>query len=320
MSKIVFLDAFTLNSGDISWSNLLQLGEVKIFERYTSNQESKMYLSEAEILIVNKVKVDNSLLALTPKLKYIVVAATGYNNVDLSLLSERNILVSNVKGYSTEGVVQHVFAALLSHFNRLEYYANQVKEGRWQKTPDFCFYDHSIIELAGKTMGILGYGTIGKRVAQVAEVFNMDVIVYNKYGSGRQLSTKISEVDLSELFRRSDILSLHVPYNNQTKEIINKDHLSLVKESITLVNTGRGGLVNENELADFLQKNKNAAALLDVIQTEPPQDYHPLYSLPNCHITPHIAWASKESRIRLLAGLVENIKAFQSGHPINIVN
>ncbi|HMP29784.1 MAG TPA: NAD(P)-dependent oxidoreductase, partial [Saprospiraceae bacterium] len=206
-----------------------------------------------------------------------------------------------------------------SHLNRLEYYAKEVKDGRWHHTPDFCFYDHSILELSGKTLGILGYGTIGKRVAQVAEAFQMNVLVFNKYGSNRQLTEKIKEVDLEILLQDSDMISLHVPLNEKTKEIISAKNLAKVKDTITIINTGRGGLINEDDLSVFLEQNRNAAALLDVIQTEPPQVNHPLYTMENCHITPHIAWASKESRIRLLEGIVANIKAFQSGEPINIV-
>jgi glycerate dehydrogenase len=320
MSKIVFFDAYTLNGGDISWDKLYECGEISILDRFDPTHYNSNNFNDTEIIIVNKVKVNQDLIALLPQLKYVVVSATGYNNVDLALCNERGIKVSNVKGYSTEGVVQHVFAALLSHFNRLEYYANQVKDGRWHKTRDFCFYDHSILEMSGKTIGVIGYGTIGKRVAQVAEAFGLNVLIYNKYGQGRKLSEKSQEVDLPTLFRESDIISLHVPLNDQTKEIINSQNLALTKTNVTIVNTGRGGLINEDDLVSFLSNNTHAAALLDVITVEPPQDHHPLYSIDNCHITPHIAWASKESRIRLLDGVIENILAFQKGEPINLVS
>ena len=318
MSNIVYLDAFTLGQDDISWHALEACGKFKKYDRYSLDAQVSPD-PEPDILIVNKVSVNEALLAHFPNTRLIVVSATGYNNVDLELCISKKITVCNVRGYSTEGVVQHVFAAIFSRFNRLEYYAEEVRKGRWQKIPDFCFYDHSITELAGKTFGVLGYGSIGKKVAEVAESFGMTVLVYNKYGSNRTLSHRIFEVELEEMFSKSDLISLHVPLNTQTKEIINESTLSLMKKNVTLINTGRGALINEAHLSGFLLQNPDSLALLDVLSEEPPSSDNPLLGVPNCFITPHIAWASRESRVRLLDGVVQNIKAFQNNAPVNTI-
>lgn len=318
MSKIAFLDSYTIDKNDLSWEGLKACGDLTLYERFYADQY-QIPFTETDILIVNKVLVNDQLLNLFPNTRLVVVSATGYNNVDIGLCSSKNITVCNVRGYSTEGVVQHVFASVFSRYNRLEHYAGEVKKGRWHQTPDFCFYDHSILDLAGKTMGIIGYGTIGKRVAQVSEVFGMEVLVYNKYGSGRQLSDKVKETDLDYLFSNADIISLHVPLNAQTKEMINRDALSKMKPHVTLVNTGRGALINEADLATYLLDHPEAIALLDVVSEEPPVKHNPLFEVPNCFITPHIAWASLQSRTRLMDGVVENIRAFQNNAPINTI-
>jgi glycerate dehydrogenase len=318
MANIAFLDSYTIDKKDISWESLKSCGKLTLYDRFYADQHDAPF-SDTDVLIVNKVPVNEKLISLFPNTKLVVVSATGYNNVDIPLCASKNITVCNVRGYSTEGVVQHVFAAIFSRFNRLEYYTAEVKKGRWQQTPDFCFYDHSIAELAGKTLGVIGYGTIGKRVSQVAEVFGMDVLVFNKYGSGQMLSSKIREVELEEVFSVSDVISLHVPLNPQTKELINKHTLAYMKENVTLVNTGRGALINEADLASWLNSHPEAVALLDVVSEEPPVKDNPLFTVANCFITPHIAWASLESRTRLLDGVAENIRAFQNNAPINTI-
>lgn len=315
--KIVFLDAYTNNPGDISFDPIHKLGEFRAYQR-TDITELADRAKDAEIIIVNKFAVDNASLALMPNAKYIVVAATGYNNIDKTAVKEKNIQVSNVKGYSTDSVTQHVFASIMAILNKPEYYDDQVKQGRWARSADFCFYDHPINEIAGLTMGILGYGTIGKRVGQVADAFGMRVITHTR-NTDQTKPDYLDFVDLDTLLSSADVLSLHCPLSEETNEIINKTNLKKMKSSAILINTGRGALINENDLFYALDHGVIRAAALDVLVKEPPHFSNPLVNHTKCLVTPHIAWAGQQSRTKLIAGIVENIESYLSGQAINIV-
>lgn len=317
--NIVYLDAYTANPGDLSWDALGQLGNLTTFD-HSTNEEAIERARDADILIVNKFRINERNLANFTKLKYIVVSATGYNNIALDATQKAGIPVSNVRGYSTSAVAQHVFSALFSLYNRTEYYNYKVRKGAWNESRDFCFYDHSIEEVADKTIGIIGYGTIGQRVAQIAEAFGMNVKVFNKYGTGRQLSEAIKETDLDDIFQNCDVISLHAPLNDSTNKMINSQSLGKMKPNAILINTSRGGLIDEAALARHLQAQPSFFALLDVLSIEPPTDLNLLVNQENCLLTPHLAWASKQARQKLLTGLTENIQAFIGGELINSVS
>ena len=278
--KIVFLDAYTNNPGDISFEPIASLGEFRAYQR-TDRSELAERAAEAEILIVNKFVIDEAALVLMPKVKYIVVAATGYNNIDVAATSKRNISVSNVRAYSTESVTQHVFALLLAIQNKVEYYDAQVKSGRWAQSADFCFYDHPIFEIAGMTLGLLGYGTIGKRVAQVAAAFGMSVIATTR-NMTQEKPDYLQFVDLDTLLTTSDVLSLHCPLTEETREVIQKKNLQKMKSSAILINTGRGALIRENDLFYALDHGLIRGAALDVLTQE-----HHTFPI-HCSITPGV--------------------------------
>jgi len=318
VSNIVFLDAATLSIGDIDFAELDKLGSVKIYER-TTHDEVISRCKDATIIITNKVVIDKSAIAQLANLRYICVAATGYNVVDVKAASARGIPVSNVSGYSTPSVVQHVFAMILSTLNKVESYSQQTAKGRWQESIDFTFYDHSISELAGKTLGIFGYGTIGEQVGKVALAFGMNVMAVKRSVAAGTEVNGVQFVSKKQLFAESDILSLHAPLTAETKGIINYEVLQTMKSSAILVNTGRGPLIVEADLAKALQEDQIAYACLDVLSSEPPEINSPLIGLPNCIITPHQAWASQQSRQRLLDGLVANIDAYHVGNILNRV-
>lgn len=314
---IVFLDGYTNNPGDISWSRLEQLGNFKVYERTLQSQLEER-TKDVEIVIVNKFAVNEESLSLMPKVKYIVVAATGFNNIDLEAVKNRNIAVSNVRGYSTDSVTQHVFASIFTLFNRLDYYNNEVKSGRWSKSNDFCFYDHSIRDISGLTFGVLGYGTIGKQVAKVANAFGANVVATTR-NPPSDAPEYVRFVSQEALFTSSDILSLHSPLTEETKGIINKANLMQMKSDALLVNTSRGGLVVENDLFYALDHGVIGGAALDVLEKEPPHFTNPLVNHVRCLMSPHIAWASKNARIKLLDGIVENIEGYKNGRIINSV-
>ncbi|MBZ5857182.1 D-2-hydroxyacid dehydrogenase [Flavihumibacter profundi] len=315
--KIVFLDAHTLNAvNDLSFAALQALGNLQLYP-FTTVAEEAARVVDADILIVNKHKVTASLLSHAKTLKYIVVAATGYNNIDLAATAARGIPVSNVRAYSTEGVAQYVMAAMLAHYHKLAHYFQETSKGRWQQQKDFCFYDHSIQNLSAKTLGIIGFGTIGKRVASLAHAFGMRVLAHTAYPIPGDYSYT-QAVALEEIFRQADVLTLHAPLNNTTKEIINAASLASMKQDALLINTGRGGLIHESSLAAHLRAHPAFTAIVDVLSAEPPAD-DLLTSLPNCHVTPHLAWASQQSRIQLLDGIVKLIRSFQQGTVQNVV-
>ena len=313
--KIVFLDHHTLNADGLSLDALSVLGEVKAYPR-TDGSTLMDRCKGAEVLISNKVILERDTLVKLPQLKLIVIAATGYNNVDIETCKEIGIKVCNVREYSTESVAQHTMALILRLVNKIQYYAEEVNNGRWHASQDFSFYDHSIFELKGKTIGIVGYGTIGQRVARIASAFGMNVLAFRR--SPFVKDSFSTYADLPEVFKESDIISLHAPLNADSKELINKQTLALMKPSALLINTARGGLINELDLAAALNSGAIAGAALDTLNVEPPID-SPLIGLPNCVVTPHIAWASINSRKNLLDGIIQNIIAFQDNAPINVI-
>lgn len=313
--KICILDGSTLNPGDLSWSSLEEFGKLYIYDRTSANKIIDR-AQDADILIVNKVKLDKSLLKQMPNLRLICISATGFDNVDIQAAKDLGIAVSNVKGYSTSGVAQHVFAQLLSYFNQPKDFWSKVSEGKWSKSEDFCFYLNPIEELQGKRIGIYGFGQIGQQVAKLALAFGMQVQAVNKYPERSQIEG-VEYVSPETLVRTSEILSLHIPLNQSSKQMINKTLIETMPRQAILVNTGRGGLINEEELADSLNNGIIRAAFLDVLSSEPPQANNPLLDAKNCFITPHIAWASVASRKKLMDGLALNIAAFLNNTPRN---
>ena len=313
--RIVILDGFTADPGDLSWEELEALGDVTVYERTTSDKTVQR-ASDAEIVLTNKVVLDKDVIAQLPKLKYIGVLATGYNVVDVETAHEHGITVTNVPAYSTESVAQMVFAHLLTVTNRTEHYAIQNRAGVWNRSKDFCYWDTTLTELAGKTFGIVGLGNIGQRVAEIALAFGMKV---KALSSKDVLPTGIEKVSLEELLSTVDILSLHCPLTESTRHLINRESLQLMKPTAILINTGRGPLVDEQAVADALAEGRLAAFCADVLSMEPPAADNPLLQQSNAYITPHIAWATTEARVRLIKVAVENIRRFLSGTPQNVV-
>ena len=317
MMKIVILDGYSADPGDLSWEELEQMGEVTVYDR-TSPSETVQRAAEADIVLTNKVVLDREKIAQLPRLKYIGVLATGYNVVDIEAAHERGIVVTNVPAYSTESVAQMVFAHLLTVTNRTEHYAIQNRSGRWAASPDFCYWDFPLMELAGKTIGIVGLGNIGHRVAEIALAFGMKVKAVTSK-SQEQLPAGIEKADLQTLLSSADVLSLHCPLTANTRHLINADTLRLMKPTAILINTGRGPLIDDQAVANALQEGLLGAFCADVLTTEPPSSNNPLLSQPNAFITPHIAWASTEARTRLLQIAIANVRAFASGKPQNTV-
>lgn len=315
--KIVILDGYGANPGDLSWSELEKVGDVTVYER-TKPEETVARATDAEIVLTNKVVFGRQELEQLPQLKYIGVLATGYNVVDIETAHERGIIVTNVPAYSTESVAQMVFAHLLTVTNRTEHYAQQNRNGRWSNNPDFCYWDTNLTELADKTIGIVGLGNIGQRVAQIALAFGMKVKALTSK-SADQLPNGIEKADLNTLLSTSDIISLHCPLTETTRHLINAKTIQQMKPSAILINTGRGPLVNDADVAEALSTNRLSAYCADVLTEEPPKADNPLLHQPNAYITPHIAWATREARIRLLHTAIENVKAFVRHCPQNVV-
>ena len=315
--RIVILDGYSANPGDLSWKELEQMGEVTVYDR-TSPSETVQRAADADIVLTNKVVLDREKIAQLPRLKYIGVLATGYNVVDIEAAHERGIIVTNVPAYSTESVAQMVFAHLLTVTNRTEHYAIQNRSGRWTANPDFCYWDFPLMELAGKTFGIVGLGNIGRRVAEIAFAFGMKVKAMTSK-SQAQLPAGIEKAELQTLLSSADVLSLHCPLTDTTRHLINADTLRQMKPTAILINTGRGPLIDDQAVADALQEGRLGAFCADVLTTEPPSSNNPLLSQPNAFITPHIAWASTEARTRLLQIAIANVRAFANGKPQNAV-
>ena len=316
--KIVILDGYTANPGDLSWGSLKELGEVTVYER-TRREEIAGRAADADIVLTNKVVMDREMMALLPRLKYIGVLATGYNVVDIEAARERDIIVTNVPAYSTESVAQTVFAHLLTVTNRTEHYAEQNRQGRWAENRDFCYWDTELTELAGKTMGIVGLGHIGRRVAEIALAFGMQVKAMTSK-KAEELPAGIQKAELQSLLATSDVVSLHCPLTEGTRHLIHRETLRLMKPSAILINTGRGPLVDDEALAEALNEGRLRAYCADVVTEEPPKADHPLLHAPNAFITPHIAWATVEARKRLLQTAIGNVEAFVNGHPVNVVS
>ena len=313
--RIVILDGYTANPGDLSWKELETLGELVVYDR-TSADETVTRAADAEVVLTNKVLITKDVMAQLPRLKYVGVLATGYNVVDIEAAHQRGIIVTNVPAYSTESVAQMVFAHLLTVTNRVEHYAVQNRAERWTNSADFSYSDTLLTELAGKSFGIVGLGNIGKRVAQIAQAFGMNVIALT---SKTTLPEGIKKASLIELLAQSDVLSLHCPLTPDTHHLINADTLKLMKPTSILINTGRGPLVDDQAVADALKAKRLYAFCADVLTEEPPKADNPLLGLPNAYTTPHIAWATVEARARLIQVAIDNVKAFASGQPQNIV-
>lgn len=316
---ITVLDGYTLNPGDMSWEKLGELGDLTVYDR-TIPTEIIERAKGSEIVLTNKTVLDRKVIEQLPDLKYIGVLATGYNVVDIKAATERGITVTNIPAYSTASVAQMVFALLLAVTNRVEYFTEENRAGRWSRSADFCYWDFPLTELAGKYFGIVGLGNIGRSVARIANAFGMKVLALTSKPE-RELPEGVEKAEsLEDLLRRSDVVSLHCPLTDQTRSLINSQTLRMMKPTAILINTGRGPLVNEYDLAEALKTGVIAAAAADVLSTEPPAADNPLLSAPHFYITPHVAWASTEARHRLMDIAVDNVKSFLSGTPKNVVS
>ena len=311
------LDGFTLNPGDLDWAPLCALGECEVFDRTLADSVLERARGAA-VLLTNKTPLPREVIEALPDLRYIGVLATGCNVVDLSAAKARGIPVTNAPGYGTPSVAQHVFALLLELTQHTGHHARTVRDGRWSASPDFCYWDTPLVELAGRTLGIGGCGSIGSEVARIAQAFGMNVLAATR--RARPATDAIEFTSIDDVFRRADVVTLHCPLTADTQGLVNAQRLALMKPDSYLINTGRGPLVVEQDLADALNAGQIAGAGLDVLSAEPPSPDNPLLTAKNCLITPHIAWASRAARGRLLAIVVENLRAFLEGEPTNVVN
>lgn len=319
IKKIVVLDGYSLNPGDLSWTALEKYGELTVFDR-THKDEIVELAADADVVLTNKVALDAAILERLPKLSYIGVLATGYNIIDTDYAKQRGIIVTNVPGYSTTSVVQLTFALLLELCHRVQRHSDSVMEGKWSRSPDFCFWDYPLIELADKKLGIIGFGDIGQKVADAASAFGMNILGFSRTQTDQSSRKNFEWATLDRLLEESDIVSIHCPLTPQTKGLINKDTLNQMKETAFLLNTSRGPIIVEKDLAVALNEGQIAGAGLDVLSVEPPEADNPLFSAKNCLITPHIAWATKEARSRLMNQVVGNLAAYLDGDVINVVN
>ncbi len=316
--KIVVLDGYTLNPGDLSWEGLAPLGEYTVYDRSASEQIVER-AHGAEMILINKVVLSRQMLEQMPGLQYIGVLATGYNIVDLQATSDLGIVVTNVPSYGTSTVAQMVFAHLLNLCQQVAYHHRTVIRGRWSHNPDFCYWDFPLMELDGKTMGIVGYGQIGRAVAKLALAFGMQVLITHRRPLP-EMEDGVRQTDLETLFTQSDVVSLHCPLTKTTHHLVDQTTLRWMKPSAFLINTSRGPLIDELALAEALNRGELAGAGLDVLEQEPPPPDSPLFAAKNCFITPHIAWASHEARQRLMNIAVDNVVAFLNGNPQNVVH
>ncbi len=314
---ITILDGHAANPGDLSWDEFKKIGTVHYFDR-TPPELVIDRIKDSEIIFLNKINITKEIVDACPKLKYIGVLATGYNVIDTKACREKGITVTNIPAYSTSSVAQHVFGFILNFTNQVQQHSESVQNGDWIKSPDFCYWNSPLYELEGKTLGIFGFGSIGQKVAQIAHAFGMNVIIH--VHSEKSFTGGEKNVSKEELFRQSDFLTLHAPLTEETKKLINSDSISLMKKTAYIINTARGGLVNENDLRSALENNKIAGYAADVVLNEPMKEDCPLYKAPGSVITPHIAWAPLETRQRLFKIAVENLNAFLNGKPVNVVN
>lgn len=314
--KAVILDADTVTGGDVSLESITSLAETEVYG-FSDDENIVERIKDASIVLTNKCRITRAVMEKCPQIKYIGVFATGYNNIDIEAAKERGIVVSNVPGYSTDSVAQHTFALILHYYSSVAAYDKTVKDGDWCYSKLFSYFNIPLFELAGKTIGIIGYGAIGRAVGKIAKAFNMNVLVCTRTYPKDDSSIKVCS--LEELLRESDIVTLHCPLNDGTKELINASTLSLMKKSAILINTSRGGVINERDLAEALNNGMIAAAGVDVLTKEPMEMDCPLRNAKNCYFTPHIAWAPLETRKRLIGLVRENVQAFIDGKPINNV-
>jgi glycerate dehydrogenase len=316
--KIVILDGYSVNPGDLSWEELEECGDLTVYDR-TNTEDILKRTKNADAILTNKVVISSEIINKLPNLKYIGVLATGYNVVDIEAAKKRGITVTNVPAYSTNSVVQMTFAHILNLTNRVAHYAHENRKGKWSASPDFCYWDTNLGEIAGKTLGVVGLGNIGYKVACIARDFGMDVFACTSKNSA-DLPDGIQKVTFNGLLGISDILTLHCPLTPQTKEMINKDTLSQMKRGALLINTGRGALVNDKDVAQALCEGQLGGYGADVMPQEPPKPDNPLLSAPNAYLTPHIAWATLEARKRLVSIASANVAAFVQGSPKNVVS
>jgi glycerate dehydrogenase len=316
--NIVVLDGYTLNPGDLNWDALKKLGNVTVYDR-TPVEQVVERAKNASIVLTNKCPITHAAIEQLPLLKYIGVLATGYNVVDVEAAYERRIRVANIPDYSTPSVAQLTFALLMELTFHVGHHAQTTRDGRWQSSVDFCYWDRPLIELSGLTFGIIGYGRIGQMVAKIAQSFGMNVVAYSRSRNATE-ENGVKFVSMEAIFHLSDVISLHCPLTPETKHLINKERLSRMKPTAFLLNTGRGPLIDEAALAEALNEGKLGGAGLDVLSIEPPKNGNPLLMAKNCLITPHIAWATKAARTRLMEIAVNNVKAFLDGNPVNVVN
>lgn len=316
--KAVILDGYTENPGDLSWQAIEKLVDLTVYDRTPENlviERSK----DADILIVNKVALTEEIIARLPKLKFVSTLATGYNQINCNALKERNIPLSNIPAYSTNAVAQMVFSYILEHTNRVAEYTESVKKGDWSSCKDFCYWNTPIYELDGKVLGIIGFGKIGKRVSELACAFNMKVICYTPSGKKDGIYN-VEFTDFDTVLKNSDFITVHCPLTPKTNSLIDKEFIEKTKQGACIINTARGAVANENDISDALKNGRLTCYCTDVLSTEPPKNDNPLLNAPNCFITPHIAWAAYETRLRLMGILEENIKNYLAGTPVNVVN
>lgn len=319
--KIVILDGYTLNPGDLNWEGFSKLGQLKVYDR-TTQEEIRNRIRGAQIVITNKTPLSEEVLQSeeAKAIRYIGILATGYNVVDVATAKARGIPVTNIPSYSTDSVAQMVFAHLLEICHHVGAHNAAVHEGEWNRTEDFCFWHFPMIELAGKKLGIVGFGRIGERVAQIGHAFGMEILVLDRKGTGGKSELPYRFVDQKTLYAQSDVLTLHCPLTPETQGMINRESLALMKEGVVILNVSRGDLIVEADLAEALASGKVSGAGVDVLSKEPPSLDNPLLKAPNLLITPHIAWAPWEARARLMEIAVENLEKFISGDPVNVVN
>lgn len=317
--KIVVLDGYTENPGDLSWDGFAAMGDLTVYDR-TAESEIAVRIGDADAVIVNKVPVSRKVMESCPNIKYIGVLATGYNVVDVTAAKEKGIAVTNIPTYGTAAVGQFAMALLLEICHHVGHHDVAVKGGRWQSSPDWCFWDYPLIELDGKIMGIIGYGRIGQTTGKLAQALGMRVVAYDAYRNPDLESETCRYGELDEVFAEADVIALHCPLFAETEGIINRQSIAKMKDGVIILNNSRGPLIVEEDLADALESGKVYAAGLDVVSTEPIRPDNPLLRAKNCIITPHISWAPKESRKRLMDIAVENLQAFVNGKPRNVVN
>ncbi len=316
--KIVILDGYTLNPGDLSWDELKQLGDVEIHDR-TPQDKVVERAKDAEVVFTNKTPLGEDLLNQLPKLKFIGVLATGYNVINIEVAKQKGVVVSNVPGYGTPSVVQMTFALLLELCQHVQHHSNTVRDGKWSASKDFCYWDYPLVELENKTIGIVGFGDIGSKVGDVATAFGMNIIGNSRTQTDQGHRKNFKWASVPDLLKQSDVVSIHCPLTPETKGLINKENLQLMKPSAFLLNTSRGPVIVDQDLADALNNDVIAGAGIDVLSTEPPPAGNPLFTAKNCVITPHISWATKEARTRLMDITVNNLSAFLNGKPVNVV-